>query len=114
MTDFSISTSQPLKILIFSSGYVAFCADRKANTRNYGVFILVRNNLICTEHSEFKTDCELLWVNLEVTGSHPLYIGAYYKPRDDDLESLSELRTSLEQVNQKNGNVWLLGDFNLT
>ena len=48
-----------------------------------------------------------------VTGSHPLYIGAYYKPHEDALTSLTELRKSIEQVGKKNGNIWLLGNFNL-
>ena len=48
-----------------------------------------------------------------MTGSHPLYIGAYYKPKEDDLESLVQLRESLDLVQKKRGNIWLLGDFNL-
>lgn len=66
-----------------------------------------------TEQPEFKADCELIWVKLEVTGSHPLYIGAYYKPKEEDQDSLIELRKSLEKVGKKNGNIWLLGNFNL-
>ena len=99
---------------VYPPGYVAFRADRKSKAvRSGGVFILVRDNLRVTEQPEFKADCELIWVKLEVTGSHPLYIGAYYKPHEDDLTSLTELRKSIEQVGKKNGNNWLLGDFNL-
>ena len=32
---------------------------------------------------------------------------------NNDLESLTELRQSLERVSLKKGNVWLLGDFNM-
>ena len=101
---------------VFPPGYmyVAFRADRKSKAvRSGGLFILVLDNLRVTEQPEFKADCELIWVKLEVTGSHPLYIGAYYKPHEDDLTSLTELRKSIEQVDKKNGNIWLLGDFNL-
>ena len=102
----------PDKQILFD--YVAFRADRKSKAvRSGGVFILVRDNLRVTEQPEFKADCELIWVKLEVTGSHPLYIGAYYKPHEEDLTSLTELRKSIEQVGKKNGNIWLLGDFNL-
>ena len=99
---------------VFPPGYVAFRADRKSRTvRSGGVFILVQDNLRCTEETDFQTACELLWVKLEVTGSNPLYTGSYCKPKEDDLESLIELRKSLERVSLKKGNVWLLGDFNM-
>ena len=48
---------------------------------------------------------------------HPLYICAYYKPKEDDQESLLELRQSIEKVKRQTsetkGNIWVLGDFNL-
>ena len=53
------------------------------------------------------------FVILEVTGFHPLYIGAYYRPHEDDLINSTEWRKSIEQVGKRNGNIWLLGDFNL-
>ena len=64
---------------IFPSGYTAYRTDRKAKKRGGGVFIMVRNSLICTEEAQFRTNCEMVWVKLEVTGVHPLYICAYYK-----------------------------------
>ena len=78
-----------------------------------GVFVLVRNGLICSEQPQFKTKCEILWVKLEITGNRPLFIGAYYRPRDDDLEGLQELQNSVSQVRSHSDNVWVLGDFNL-
>ena len=64
----------------------------------WGVFILVRDNIVCSEQAQFHTNCEMVWVKLEVTGVHTLYICAYYKPKEDDQESLLELRWSLEEV----------------
>ena len=87
---------------IFPSGYTPYRADRSATTRGGGVFILVQNNIICTEQPQFKTECELIWVKLEVrTGAHPLFIGAYYRPKEDDQPSLLELRRSVEEVKKK-------------
>ena len=98
----------------FPLGYVAFRADRKSKTvRRDGIFIMVRDNLRVSEQPEFKVDCELIWVKLKISGSHPPYIGAYYKPHEDDLISLTKLRKSIKLVGKKNGNIWLLGDFNL-
>ena len=46
---------------------MAFRADRKSRTmRSGGVFILVQDNLRCTKVIDFQTECELLWVKLEV------------------------------------------------
>ena len=99
---------------IFPEGYQTFRADRKSKaSRGGGVFVLVRNGLICSEQPQFKTKCELLWVKLELTGHRPLFIGAYYKPREDDIEGLQELQNSVSQVRSHSDNVWILGDFNL-
>ena len=56
---------------------------------------------------------KLLWVKLEIVGSRPLYIAAYYKPKEDDQNSLDMLRCSLERLIGKKGNILVLGDFNL-
>ena len=68
-----------------------------------GVFVLVRDNIVCTEQTQFHTNCEMVWVKLEVAGVHPLciHICAYYKPKEDDQGSLLELRRSIEKVNQR-------------
>ena len=55
----------------------------------------------------------MIWVKLEIVGSQPLYIAAYYKPKEDDQNSLDMLRCSLERVIGKKGNILVLGDFNL-
>ena len=45
---------------------------------------------------------------------HPVYICAYYIPKEDDQGSLLELRRSIEKVKKHTkGNIWILGDFNL-
>ena len=74
----------------------------------------VRNDLVCTEQAQFHTNCEIVWVKLEVAGAHPLFICAYYKPKEEDQESLEELRRSVDELKKHSkGNIWILGDFNL-
>ena len=98
---------------IFPPGYTPCRADRQSTTHGGGVFILVRNDIVSSEQPQFQTDCELIWVKLEVIGTHPLFIGAYYRPKEDDQASLLELHKSVENVRKKaKGNIWLLGDFN--
>ena len=100
---------------IFPEGYHSFRADRKSKSkRSGGVFILVRNSLICTEQPQFQTNCEILWVKIEITGSWPLFVGAFYRRVEDDLESLREFQDSVSRVREHNDNVWVLGDFNLS
>ena len=114
---FDVAFLLDLSSVLFPSDYTAYRTDRKSKTRSGGVFILVRNSLICTEQAQFRTNCEMVWVKLEVAGVHPLYICAYYKPKEDDQESLLELRQSIEKVKRQTsetkGNIWVLGDFNL-
>ena len=49
-----------------------------------GVIILVRSALSSEEKSEFNSDCENLWVQLNLVGSKSVLIGAYYKPHEFD------------------------------
>ena len=99
---------------MFLKGYPLEVKTAKSNfSRGGGVFILVRNNFLCTEQPQFHTKCEIIWVKLEITGNRPLLIGAYYRPREDDLEGLQELQNSISRVCEHSDNVWVLGDFNL-
>ena len=67
-----------------------------------------------TEQPQFKINCEILWVKLEVTSVHPLCICAHYNPKKDNQESLLELRRSVVEVkNKAKSNTWILGDFSL-
>ena len=58
---------------------------------------MTRADLICTEQPQFKTNCEILWVKLEVA----LFICAFYNPKEGNQEDLLELRRSIEDVNEK-------------
>ena len=51
---------------LFPSGDSAYRADRNSKIRIGYVFILVRNSLICREQDQFRTNCERVWVKLEV------------------------------------------------
>ena len=59
------------------------------------------------------TDCELLWVQIDLTGAKSLHIGAFYTPPDSDVTTLENLNQSLQRLTHRtNGNIWLGGDFN--
>ena len=91
---------------IFPRDYTPFRADRMTSTtRSGGVFVLVRGSLVCTEQPQFRMDCELSWIKLEIVGAQPLCIAAYYKPKDDDMDSLEQLRNSRDMTVDRKGTI---------
>ena len=97
--------------LSLNLGYNIFREDRTTGTGG-GVFILARDGILVSEQKHFKTDCEIVWVRVDLAGSKPLFIASYYRPRESDEHSLAELRKSLAMVSQDIGNIWVLGDMN--
>ena len=96
-------------------GYTVYRCDRIDKIRG-GVIILVNSKFTPVLRSEFNTNRENLWVQLNLAGATSVLIGAYYKPQEYDSESITsfeKLKKSLSLVNQTNSTVWLLGDFNI-
>ncbi|XP_019618466.1 PREDICTED: uncharacterized protein LOC109465549 [Branchiostoma belcheri] len=78
-----------------------------------GVLIAVSNEFICTQEPDLETDCEMVWVKIELVGSKSLNICAYYRPQVGDSVSLDLLEQSMERIcNKRNNHVWIVGDFN--
>ena len=67
-------------------GYTVYRRDR-LNQKGGGVISFDKSSYLSEEKPEFKTNCENLWVQLNLTGSRPVLIGAYYKPHELDKES---------------------------
>ena len=93
-------------------GYTPYRRDRIGQNGG-GVFIAVRSSIIAQEVVELQTDCENLWVKINIVGSKSLLIGAYYKPQEHDTHSLQEFTKSLNLASQTNCNIWVGGDFNM-
>ena len=51
-------------------------------------------------------------VRINMVTTKPLYVAAYYRPKEGDTESVAELRRSLKMVARLKDNIWVLGDFN--
>ena len=66
------------EIIPDSLGYTMFRRDRRS--RGGGVFILVRDLYIANRVQKWETNCEILWIKLQLAGSVPLHSAAYYKP----------------------------------
>ena len=77
---------------IFPRDYTPYWADRQTMTkRSGGVFVPVKNSLVCAEQPQFRTNCEVIWIKFEIVGAQPLYIAVYCKPNEDDLGSLEKI-----------------------
>ena len=74
--------------------------------------IAVTNDLISSVVTDLDTDCEILWVQIDLIGTKSLHIGSFYRPPNSDMTALDNLNLFLERLNRTNGNIWLRGDFN--
>ena len=93
-------------------GYTLYRKDR-LNQAYGGVLIAVRSEIVSSACPDLDTDCELLWVQIDLTGAKSLFIGAFYRPPDSDVTTLDNLDQSLQRLTHRtNGNIWLGGDFN--
>ena len=92
--------------------YQVFRRDREKNNKKAGVFILARKDLTITREEDLETDFELLWCKVDIHGARNLHIGAYYRPHEQDEDSLMELEKSLDRLHGDNDHIILGGDFN--
>ena len=109
LLDNSISSAE-----VFPPDYKAYRKDRRDGSHG-GVFTLVSDQLQSDEPEELKVDsrCELQWVRVKVVGTSHLYVGSFYRTRDEtDPDYLSNLETYLQWI-PSGSHIWLGGDFNL-
>ena len=78
------------------------------------VFVLLSKvTSICHHRSDLDSDSEILWIEINITGTKPILVGSFYRPPNSDRDYLGNLRISLEKISQsKFSNIWLAGDFN--
>ena len=74
-------------------GYTIYRRD-SISQKGGGVIILVSSTLLSESRPDFQTNCENLWVQLNLAGSRSLLIGAYYKPHELDHKSFEEFNKS--------------------
>ncbi len=105
---------------IMPSCYSVFRKDRNEvqngnemqRQRGGGVMVAVHQRLLCTACVELDTDCEIVWVKIELLDAKDMYVGAFYRP-PTNRHTLDELQKSVERLNNTNSIVCLCGDFNL-
>ncbi len=108
---------------IFPDGYKISVARRDRqdvpmysetpDVRGGGTFILVKDDIMAVRQYDLETDCEIVWTKFDIVGSRSVYVASYYRPKENDKNSLVELKKSLERIcNRNNSHVWVGGDFN--
>ena len=100
------NTSQPLKA-IPRTGKI-----EPLGQKGGGVFIFAKDNIESSEQKHLKTNCEILWVKIDLACSKSVYMASYYRQHEDDTLSASESRKSVDMTSKLKGNIWILGDFN--
>ena len=87
--------------------------DRNCN--GGGVFIAYKNDLVLVHKPEFDMTNELVWAQLQITGSKAVYVGSLYRPPSDKGERIQQLDEALYKISKDTGtsNIWIGGDFNL-
>ena len=83
----------------------------RTNRQGGGVFVAVTKDLKSSRQSEIETDCENVWVKLEIPNSPNIYIYIYLLILQTNNESNITLTTSLERL-PSNCSTYIAGDFN--
>ena len=96
----------------FSEEYSVHRRDRSVSPGG-GVLVAIRRDLNGVRRVDLETDCELLWVKIDIIGSKSLYVGGFYRPHVNDKVSAESLKNSLSRIIDKtNSHIWVAGDFN--
>ena len=76
---------------VFPDNYSVYRKDR--SKLGGGVFILVKDNLISTEETNLKAECESIWARIKLQTSKDLIIGTFYMPHrnEHDLKELDKI-----------------------
>lgn len=60
----------------------------------------------------FHTDCEITWIQLQISNCKSLFLADFYRPLSSNTEYLQNLHTSLTHITSDK-HIWTEGDFKL-
>ena len=98
---------------IFPPNFTVYRKDRSIG--GGGVFLCFNNSLNVLDQPNLQTDAELVWAKLHFRGRQPIYICSFYRPPDNSLNALIQLRQSLDLLSNESTVPFIIlaGDFNL-
>ena len=98
----------------FSSNFTVYRRDRHSDRIGGGILIAVNSTYISSREEKLEfPDTEMLWVKINIVGCKTLYVGACYRPKTDDSDSLENLEKALGRIKGDKSSVIIGGDFNL-
>ena len=97
---------------VFPDVCTTYRKDRNEG-RGGDVFIAVKDEYVSSHVTDMDTECEILWVKMEVSSGKNVYLASYCRPHVSDQESLTQLTESLDKLPNSNSHVILAGDMNL-
>ena len=86
-------------------GYTPFRRDRVGQNGG-GVFVAVRNDIVVQEMKDIQSDCEDIWIKIDLFGSKSLLIGAYYKPHEHDQHMNSNMASERSALVNPSSSCW--------
>jgi len=90
-----------------------FRKDRPTDSGKGGGVIIATKPGLCVKHRpDLDTDCEIIWVQLQIFNCKSLLLPAFYRPPSTNTDYLHNLHTSLSRI-QADKHIWITGDFNL-
>ena len=76
------------------------------------MFLAIKHYLNPVGQPELDSESEIIWAKIDLPGLKNVFIYSFYKPKENDHESIDALRNSLSKI-PKTSYIWALGDFNL-
>ena len=69
-------------------------------------FVCERNDIVVQQMKDIQSDCEDVWIKIDLFGSKPLLIGTYYKPHEHELGgffkiTVQSLQTHLQYLGRR-------------
>ncbi len=99
---------------IFPPNFIPWRKDRNAD--GGGIFIAV-NSRVRSDIVDFDFDisCEALWVTIQISSGKKAYIGAFYRPPSDKIDTMNMWKLCMEDITRqaKDSLIIVGGDFNL-
>ena len=86
---------------VFPPGYTIYRKDR--NRFGGRVFIAVMSHHISYELHEVDTNCEVIWIEMELSSAKNLFIASFCRLPNSSSEVLVELNRSLGLLSQRPG-----------
>ena len=90
---------------LFPDNYAVVRKDREDSYG--GVLVAYKNDFIGTLRMDLDSECEIVWLQIQLVGCKSLTIGAFYRtPSNRDIQYLDQLRNSLSKTKTETMNTY--------